>query len=198
MKKWLSLIMVLAMLVCVTACGAKPDASEGNGDTAMTDDEAHNLCVAKMQQAYQIESWYMNMDYPFGTEMLPAGTAVTFLDGTAFTLDHEYYRLADSLPETDRAVTTTALAFKQHIETVYTVDAIADRYYHSSTWLVYQDEMYRVAAEGTFMRLDVDTICVINKDTTAITFTIAGWDDEPPVERTLRYIDGNWKFDELV
>ncbi len=30
MKKWLSLIMVLAILVCVTACGAKPDASDKN------------------------------------------------------------------------------------------------------------------------------------------------------------------------
>ena len=32
MKKWLSLIMVLAMLVCVTACGAKPDASDKNNE----------------------------------------------------------------------------------------------------------------------------------------------------------------------
>ncbi|MBQ7089407.1 MAG: hypothetical protein IJN04_07195 [Clostridia bacterium] len=32
MKKWLSLIMVLAILVCVTACGAKPDASDKNNE----------------------------------------------------------------------------------------------------------------------------------------------------------------------
>ena len=32
MKKLLSLIMVLAMLVCMTACGAKPDASDKNDE----------------------------------------------------------------------------------------------------------------------------------------------------------------------
>ena len=198
MKKWLSLIMVLAMLVCMTACDAKPDASEGNGDAAMTDDEARNLCVAKMQQAYQIEVWHMSMDYPMGIDMLPAGTAVTYLDGTPYTLDHEYYRLADSLPEADRAVTTTAVAFKQYIETVYTAKAIADEYYHSSTWVVYQGEVYRVAAEGIWRQRSTDTIRVINKGTDAITFTIDGWEDEPTLEYTLRYIDGNWKFDKLV
>ena len=174
------------------------DASEGNGDTAMTDDEARNLCVTKMQQAYQIEVWYMSMDYPMGIDMLPAGTAVTYLDGTPYTLDHEYYRLADSLPEADRAVTTTAAALKRYLETVYTVDAIATEYYHSSAWVVYQGEVYRVAAEGMWHHRSLDTIRVTNKTADAITFTIDGLEDEPTEEHTLRYIDGNWKFDKLV
>ena len=38
MKKWLSLIMALAMLVCMTACGAKPDDTE-NGTTTTTSNQ---------------------------------------------------------------------------------------------------------------------------------------------------------------
>lgn len=36
MKKWLSLMMALAMLVCVTACGANPDTSDNNREKPMT------------------------------------------------------------------------------------------------------------------------------------------------------------------
>lgn len=206
MKKWLSLVMVLVMLECVTACGANPDDTE-NGttttqnnktdDTTMTDDEARNLCVAKMQQAYQIEVWYLSLDNFLDLEMLPEGTAATYLDGTPYTLDYVYYRLADSLPEADRSLTTTAAALKQYIETVYTVDAIANRYYASSTWVVYQGEVYRVAAEGMWHHRSLDTIRVTHKETDAITFTIDGLENEPTEEHTLRYIDGNWKFDEF-
>ena len=196
MKKYLCVLLAGVMLLGLCGCIHIP-ALGGNG-TAMTDDEARDLCITKTQQAYQIEVWYMSMDYSADTEMLPAGTAVTYLDGTPYTTDGEYYRLADSLEEADRAVTTTATAFKQHIETVYTADAIAERYYRSSTWVVYQGEVYRVAAEGTWRHGSTDTIRVTAKGTDAITFTIDGLEDEPTEEHTLRYIDGNWKFDRLV
>ena len=50
MKKWLSLIMVLAMLVCMTACGAKPDDTE-NG-TATTQNNKTVSIQPHLETAY--------------------------------------------------------------------------------------------------------------------------------------------------
>ena len=59
MKKWLSLVMALAMLVCLTACGAKPDASDKNNE-----DEALKKTGKYNGQTITLSYTVTDVEYP--------------------------------------------------------------------------------------------------------------------------------------
>ena len=98
MKKWLSLIMALAMLVCMTACGAKPDDTE-NGTTT-----TQNNKIVSIQP--HLETAYAPYElYYFDCGIVTVGTSDGFvmLDTEGKQIGEDNYHMLYSFGEDGRA-----------------------------------------------------------------------------------------------
>ena len=98
MKKWLSLIMALAMLVCMTACGAKPDDTE-NGTTT-----TQNNKMVSIQP--HLETAYAPYElYYFDCGIVTVGTSDGFvmLDTEGKQIGEDNYHMLYSFGEDGRA-----------------------------------------------------------------------------------------------
>lgn len=172
--------------------------------TTMTDTELLALCKSKIQSAQEIEGWYVGGSHY--TTTIPEGTTTTLLNGKTYVLEYEYYPLMDDFPlngAEPNSEVITAAALKQRIESVYTTAFANERYYDSNNWVVYNGEVYHVTAEGVISEVvDSDSITDIQAKKDTITFRVKayGHGDGEDIEREMKltYVEGNWKFDELV
>lgn len=172
--------------------------------TTMTEAELLALCKSKIQCAQQIEGWYMGGSHY--TTTIPEGTATTLLNGETYVIEYDYYPLADDFL-LDGAMHSgeviTAAALKQQIESVYTTAFAHDRYYDDGyAWVVYNGDVYHVTADGVIPEVvDPNSVTDIQAKKDTITFRVKTYshgDEENIREMKLTYIEGDWKFDELV
>ena len=166
----------------------------------MTDAELLALCKSKIRSAQEIEGWFVgNSLY---TTTIPAGTVTTLLNGETYVIEYEYYPLTDGVAPNRKVITAAAL--KEQIESVYTTAFAHERYYDDGyAWVVYEGDVYHVTAEGMISEVvDADSVMNIHAEKDAITFRVKayghGEDEEVDREMKLTYVEGNWKFDELV
>ena len=98
MKKWLSLIMALAMLVCMTACGAKPDDTE-NGTTTTQNNKTVSI-QPHLETAYAPYELYY-----FDCGIVTVGTSDGFvmLDTEGKQIGEDSYDMLYSFGEDGRA-----------------------------------------------------------------------------------------------
>ena len=178
-----------------------PDKTDG---TTMTDAELLALCKGKIQCAQQIEGWYKGGSHH--TTTIPEGTATTLLNGETYVIEYDYYPLTDDFyldGAMHSGAVITAAALKQQIESVYTTAFAHDRYYDDGyTWVVYNGDVYHVTADGVIPEVvDPNSVTDIQAKKDTITFRVKTYshgDEENIREMKLTYIEGDWKFDELV
>ena len=172
--------------------------------TTMTDAELLALCKGKIQCAQQIEGWYKGGSHY--TTTIPKGTATTLLNGETYVIEYDYYPLADDFyldGAMHSGAVITAAALKQQIESVYTTAFAHDRYYDDGyTWVVYNGDVYHATADGVIPEVvDPNSVTDIQAKKDTITFRVKTYyhgDEENIREMKLTYIEGDWKFDELV
>lgn len=173
--------------------------------TTMTDAELLALCKSKIQCAQQIEGWYMGGSRY--TTTISEGTVTTLLNGETYVIEYDYYPLADDFyldGAMHSGAVITAAALKQQIESVYTIAFANDRYYDDGyAWVEYKGDVYHVTADGVISEVvDPDSITDIQAEKDTITFRVKvyGHGDGEEVDREMKltYVEGNWKFDELV
>ena len=141
------------------------------------------------------------------TTTIPEGTVTTLLNGETYVIGYEYYPLADDFlldGAMHSGAVITAAALKQQIESVYTTAFAHDRYYDDGyAWVEYKGDVYHVTADGVISEVvDPDSITDIQaeKDTITVRVKVYGHGDGEEVDREMKltYVEGNWKFDELV
>ena len=178
--------------------------SDKTDGTTMTDAELLALCKGKIQCAQQIEGWYKGGSHY--TTTIPKGTATTLLNGETYVIEYDYYPLADDFyldGAMHSGAVITAAALKQQIESVYTTAFAHDRYYDDGyTWVVYNGDVYHATADGVIPEVvDPNSVTDIQAKKDTITFRVKTYyhgDEENIREMKLTYIEGDWKFDELV
>lgn len=98
MKKWLSLIMVLAMLVCMTACGAKPDDNE-NGTTTTQNNKTVSI-QPHLETAYTPYELYY---FDCGIVTVATSDGFVMLDTEGKQIGEDNYYVLYSFEEDGRA-----------------------------------------------------------------------------------------------
>ena len=98
MKKWLSLIMVWAMLVCVTACGAKPDDTE-NGTTTTQNNKTVSI-QPHLETAYAPYELYY---FDCGIVTVATSDGFVMLDTEGKQIGEDSYNVLYSFGEDGRA-----------------------------------------------------------------------------------------------
>ena len=98
MKKWLSLIMVLAMLVCMTACGEKPDDTE-NGTTTTQNNKTVSI-QPHLETAYAPYELYY---FDCGIVTVATSDGFVMLDTEGKQIGEDNYYVLYSFEEDGRA-----------------------------------------------------------------------------------------------
>lgn len=98
MKKWLSLIMVLAMLVCMTACDAKPDDNE-NGTTTTQNNKTVSI-QPHLETAYTPYELYY---FDCGIVTVATSDGFVMLDTEGKQIGEDNYYVLYSFEEDGRA-----------------------------------------------------------------------------------------------
>ena len=129
------------------------------------------------------------------------------LNGETYVIEYDYYPLVDDFlldGAMHSGAVITAAALKQQIESVYTTAFAHDRYYDNGySWVEYKGDVYHVTADGVIsVVVDPDSVTDIRAEKDTITFCVKVhnyvMDEEVDREMKLTYVEGNWKFDELV